>query len=29
VRDGWQTDLEGGRVPLVAIGELKREADEQ
>jgi hypothetical protein len=25
VRDGWKTDLEGGRVPLVGIGELKGE----
>jgi hypothetical protein len=27
--DSWKTDLEGGRVPLVGIGELRGEADDQ
>ena len=27
--DGWKTDLEGGRVPLVGLGALRDEADER
>jgi hypothetical protein len=27
--DGWKTDLEGGRVPLVGLGELQGKTDEQ